>query len=386
MIKFDKNFRNATPSEIIENYPKEFKWHIYLCFKSLITDELSIRQYYTQDVITDKLKPINSKLVLTYGAECSCYCARPNLYETTGETLLELLNSVEGKNDNIKQYILNSNIWDLCEHYKCSEYEKFIKNEYTNNIKNYHDISTSPEFIEYKNIIDDIFVNFLERKDVNNLPKHNLKFTIGSACNYKCLSCRNKLFTNDLTLKNSDIYLLINFINKYKMLTVGCMGEFFFKDNYLQIFKNKINCDSMVLFTNASLFNETNWNRLHDHNKSIIKSIIISLDAATEETYSNVRSPLWKTVMKNLEFIKELQKTYKFELISNYTISKYNMHEIIPFADKFINTFDKITYDYARPNFNEIVFDGVITDNKTRNEIDLILKDLAKQYPLKINP
>lgn len=387
MIKFDKNFRNATPSEIVDNYPDSFKKDIYLCFKSLLNDELCIRDYRAKTRAANLSTDFLEQYYLMFGNECSCFCENSQkLYQgIRTNNLNEAFNKLENSNNAVKKHVLNDDIWGLCNECKCSEYLKFVNGDPLNNIRNYHDIILNEEFANNREVIDDVFVNYMERKDVNDIPKYNLKFTIGGACNYACKSCRPQHNTEDFILPDNDVIEVLRFLNKYQSLTIGCWGEFFFKNNYMQIFKHKVNAKKITLFSNGSIFNETNWMRLHPYNQNNISNIIISIDAATEETYKNVRGPLWNQLMNNLEFLHELKKDKQFELTTNFTISKLNMHEVIPFVDKFHDKFDKIFFNYAWSEFGESHFNDAITDLKLRNEITDTIHDLQKQYPAKIN-
>lgn len=380
MIQFPKNFRNASVPEIIANYPEDFKHHIYLCFKSLISDELGIRNSYYKLPNSDTFNLNPGHLVYLFGNECSCYCK--DAYKIiTSPDVKHALGELSSFSYSLKDKVINDKIWELCEFYNCSEYVKFKNGDYTNNVKNYYQAVFCDEFADKKEMIDNMFVNYLERKDAHDLPLYNLKFTIGKSCNYHCKSCKPVLEVEDVVLDDATIEELVKFISKYESITTGCMGEFFFRDNYLQIFKNKIDCTTFNLFTNGSLCNEVNFFKIHPDNIKNLKDIIISIDAATEDTYANVRSPMWKAVNRNIDFLKEIQKDYNFKLMTNYTISKLNMHEVIKFADVFHDKFDKIVYNFAVPVFNESIFKDTITDMNTRTEITNTIRDLHNTYP-----
>jgi len=381
MIKFEKNFRNADPSEIIKNYPEEFKKHIYLCFKSLVSDELGVRNLVKTSKVTGLPYTCRDEYTIMLGNECSCYTIENSYHYISTKRFDVDLNKIYDYNRQMKEKILQDRIWELCEFYKCSEYIKYKNNDYSNNIASYYQIVNSPEFVNYKDMIDDVFVNYMENKNPDILPKFNLKFTIGDACNYKCPSCRHDYNQEDVVLDECNIESLIKFMDSYKALTLGCMGEFFYKDNYMQIFRNKVDVDGITLFSNGSLFNEKNFLRMHPDNGKKIKTIYISIDAGTKETYSKVRSTTFDLVCKNLEFLNELKKDIGFELITNYTISKLNMNDVIAFADKFHDKFDKIIYNFARPTFNGMEFKDAITDMNARSELTNTIHELHNQYP-----
>lgn len=372
MIKLPYNFRNADASTVVDNYPEAFRTDIHACFKSLISDELGIKLY--------KYNP-NIKVICT-GCECSCYCESPKSYHSVSVNEFNyqaITDAMSVINHEMKEKILHDDFWNFCKSLNCSEFRKFENNDYSNNIKNYYGLRAT--LGDDKKTADDVFMNFMERKDVNDLPHRILKFTIGDACNYKCLSCRDDFITTDITLSDRECEDIIKFISQYDTLITGCMGEFFFKNNYLQIFSHDVGVNSIDLFSNGSIFNEQNFLKMHENNRKAIKNIYISIDAGTQETYKNVRSPMWSAMNKNLQFLKEIQKDYGFTLVTNYTISKYNYKEIIPFVDNFNHIFDKFVFNYARGVFDvDHKFDGVIPDNE-RIQLTNTIREYAKVNP-----
>lgn len=373
MIKMPYNFRNADASTVASNYPEAFRSDIYACYKSLISDELGIKLS----------KYDNRTKVLCCGCECSCYCEAPESYYSTNIngnfTYQMILNAMQVINYRIKEKILHDDFWNLCKALQCSEFRKFENNDYSNNIKNYYGLLY--ELKDDKATADNIFVNYLERKDVLDLPHKILKFTIGDACNYRCKSCRDDFVSVDVMLNDDELNDIIRFISQYETLITGCMGEFFYKNNYLQIFKNDVHVKNIDLFSNGSIFNEQNFLKIHENNRKAIRNIYISIDAATEETYKYVRSPAWAAMNKNLLFLKELQKDYGFNLVTNYTISKYNYKEVIKFVDNFDHIFDKFIFNYARSVFDvDHQFDGSIPDS-ARTDITNTITEYAKVNP-----
>ena len=60
----------------------------------------------------------------------------------------------------------------------------------------------------------------------------------------------------------------------------------------------------------------------------------ISIDAATPDTYENVRRPgRWATLLENLDYCLEVRKRYSFQVKANFVVQQANYKEMLGFVD-----------------------------------------------------
>tara|TARA_R100000008_G_scaffold77093_1_gene57345 strand:- start:102 stop:788 length:687 start_codon:yes stop_codon:yes gene_type:complete len=97
------------------------------------------------------------------------------------------------------------------------------------------------------------------------------------------------------------------------------------------------------LQTNGVMFTEKMWNMMHKcHNN--IAEVIVSIDAATEETYDKVRvGGNWATLMKNINMLSDirLQGKIKGTFTLDFVVQKQNYTEM-PLAVELANSLDGI--------------------------------------------
>jgi radical SAM protein with 4Fe4S-binding SPASM domain len=184
---------------------------------------------------------------------------------------------------------------------------------------------------------------------VRNFPK-TVKLDLDLSCNLKCASCREHVIIE----KNSDkIQKQIELFEQTKQwaldhptesITVMPMssGEIFASHSGLKFLQSLDDYPyqnlKLHITSNGTLISK-NKNLLHKINL-LIKSWAISIDAATPETYSQVRGGDWEALLQGLEYIKTLNSPAQF----NFVVQKNNWHEIEAFAD-FANSYNgKILY------------------------------------------
>lgn len=223
--------------------------------------------------------------------------------------------------------------------------------------------------------------------NLKTIMPYRLSLGLDETCNLHCLTCRLNPKVNNFEITDGDLQQISYIISKVNELTVGGDGEVFSSRNYKKFLSNDImhgSLKSIDFFTNGTLFNEKNWNIIHPANQKAIIRIRISLDAACEDTYKLIRGDHWSTLMKNIEFIKELKKDFNFELFTNFTISKYNLDNVESFADFALNLgFGQVQYSFARPLFHPEVGKS---DNKfiipvdERGDIIELLKLIREKY------
>ena len=200
-------------------------------------------------------------------------------------------------------------------------------------------------------------VKSYQNKTLGTIMPHAIGFNLDDTCNLCCPTCRSKPIGKQYTITDEDADHLIYMAKQVEEIAIGGNGEFFASHNYDKLLAADLTENSklkgIVLYTNGTLFNEKNWNKINSNTKQAISEIKISIDAATEETYKKVRGDHWQTLMKNLEFIRELKEQYGFKLHSTFTISRYNVSDVWQFYEFATRLgFDSVMFSFAREIFH----------------------------------
>ena len=178
-----------------------------------------------------------------------------------------------------------------------------------------------------------------EIPDLNNFPRI-IKLDMDRSCNLKCPSCREAVIIEKNSHKIDQQIKIYEQIKQWAVdnpemtLTILPMssGEIFASHSGLQFLKSLQDYP----YNNLKIRITTNGTLLY-RNRDLIKNIshlidlfAVSLDAATAETYANVRGGDWEELMQGLEFIKSQFNNTK--LIFRFCIQKNNWQEIEQFA------------------------------------------------------
>ena len=117
--------------------------------------------------------------------------------------------------------------------------------------------------------------------------------------------------------------------------------------------------DDIYLTTNGILFTEKNWKKIENAHP-YIKSVEISIDAATRDTYENkVRlNGKWDILMDNLDFISSIQ-TIKL-LRCSFVTQLDNYKEMREFAELIYEKFQKRIENNEGNWWQTIVYFGKI--------------------------
>lgn len=162
------------------------------------------------------------------------------------------------------------------------------------------------------------------------------------SCNLSCPSCRTKIIVERKNKKQilevqrkihnealKDAHLL------YITGSGDAFGSPFFR-KWLQTMKREDmpNLKKIHLHTNAQLLTPKMWSIIPKDIQHLIKSVEISIDAASSKTYSiNRRGGSFEKLLKNLEFISELRKTGTLEWVGiSMVIQENNFMEMPDFV------------------------------------------------------
>jgi organic radical activating enzyme len=227
-------------------------------------------------------------------------------------------------------------------------------------------------------------VDFLKNVDTPNI----INFCFDRSCNFQCPSCRNELINylgSDRNGVDSKLKEIENEISsEIKRLYLSGTADPFYSKSFRQFLinldsKKFKNLKSIHLHTNASLWDESMWNKM----KSIhpyVNSCEISIDAATKETYEDKTriGGNWETLMSNLKFITKIPtiKFYSFSFVVQDT--NYNeMYDFYKMIETLMNERETQTeYDVF---YNKITNWGTYTDN------EFLTKDVSNPKHTKHN-
>lgn len=169
------------------------------------------------------------------------------------------------------------------------------------------------------------------------------------SCNLQCPSCRLTMIFHrpgsDQWKKAKLIQEeIVKILHGVQWLKLTGSGDPFASPLFFELLKR---IDSKLfpqlkifLHTNGLLFTPTKWNEISSAQGSISK-VEISIDAATEYTYSKLRFPGdFKLLLKNLDFISSLYKEGSIQdLKLSFVVQEENFREIPEFVKlgKFYN-------------------------------------------------
>lgn len=281
-----------------------------------------------------------------------------------------------------------------------SEKSKEIRNSILDGTYKYCDEIQCPYLARLKS--NQIPSNFVIKNEesINYYKNLNypsiVNFCFDRSCNFQCPSCRNELINYtgkerksvDLKLKEVE-----DEISTYvKRLYLSGTADPFFSKSFRQFL---INLDSkkfkklksIHLHTNASLWNESLWEKM----KAIhpyVNSCEISIDAATKETYETKTriGGNWEILMDNLKFITKIStiREYVFSFVvqdTNYT-EMYDFYKMIEF---FMNGRERKVKWEVKANvitnwgtYSEEQFKDKDVSNPNHLEYLLFLKELDR--------
>jgi MoaA/NifB/PqqE/SkfB family radical SAM enzyme len=180
-----------------------------------------------------------------------------------------------------------------------------------------------------------------------------LEIEVTTRCNLKCKMCEHTYWKEpscDMTFKQ--FKSIIDQFPKLKWIGLTGIGESFLHPDFFKMLKYVKDRGLYVeIFDNFFLLDKEKSKKLIDIG---VDRIILSIDAATKETYEKIRiGANFDIVMRNVKDFLELRKERKaffpkFEF--NYVITSLNIHE----AEQFIDLIDSFEFKdlYAGKTIN----------------------------------
>jgi molybdenum cofactor biosynthesis enzyme MoaA len=178
------------------------------------------------------------------------------------------------------------------------------------------------------------------KKRLTKLDEMNLWLSFDSRCNLRCISCRkDHVRYSEEDKRQVEQLLAIVKSNLSRISNLGLCGngdpfaspamrEFLFSLDSSQYPNLKV-----TLLTNGQLFTEQAWGSMKKIQRAI-KSVQISVDAATKETYEGIRlGGSFDALMKNLSFISGLRRQNLIgEFIISFVVNSRNFMEMADFV------------------------------------------------------
>lgn len=169
---------------------------------------------------------------------------------------------------------------------------------------------------------------------LRTVPEFCLQLCYDRSCNLACPQCRTHSITQPEESKE-----IVDMIHEEvkracslhpKNVRVG-NEELFFSRYYRDIIYNCYESEDIEFITNGQLFNQENWEKLQGRYKNI--SLMVSIDAATEETYKKLRGGNFDRLLKNLEFASRLRQENQLKCLSIlFVIQAENFEEMKDFV------------------------------------------------------
>lgn len=226
----------------------------------------------------------------------------------------------------------------------------------------------------------------------SQLIPDSLEIGIDRTCNLFCQSCRCQVIVEsggrlDNINRSKQIIKQSGWLDKCKTLLLGGQGEVFFSPTYKELMYHSQNGrNKLDLRTNGVLLTETEFLKLKEMYGEL--KIIVSIDAATRETYRKLRrskdKKAWDKLVCNLEMLSEKRRRKELDFFQiNMCVQRDNYAEI----PQFVTWGETLNVDaiYLTPirnwgTFSDEEFEEVSifnSDKKTlKPEVDLIIKPL----------
>jgi len=264
----------------------------------------------------------------------------------------------------------NGSVWTCCPNY--FKYDYFLGNVYENS---YDEIWNSDKVKRLRYSVSNGSFEYCNKKfcsllqkpaafpdsmikreweNVSSIPKHDkwqdyyletgplfINLACDNTCNLHCSSCRNHVVVMSKEQNKRLVEMLETFVRpalkNCLTLKASTSGEFFAQKS-LQEFYQTIKKEDypelkLNFLTNAQLLTPEKWNKF-DNLKGMINSIHVSIDAATKDTYENIRrGGKWETLLTNLSFISSLRVSNEIKNLNiSFNVQKDNFTEMENFV------------------------------------------------------
>ncbi len=273
-----------------------------------------------------------------------------------------MLNWTSTQAQNIRKSVLDGS-YKYCDHKICPRL-----NELINTNRKPYLFREIDEFREVYNIhTEEDIINY-------KTPPEEILFGFDRSCNLRCPSCRVNLIPNDdleSPQHKAKLHLLKsiedNFASNLKRIMVTGSGDPFYSKiyrDYLINFdiKKYPNLEQLQIITNGNLLDEKLWNQMKA--SPYIKTIEISIDAGTKDTYENKTrlNGNWDRLINNLKFLSTRNTIDEF--ICSMVVSKHNYKEMFDFYELITNIFKNSNFKRGLAiNYRQLVDWGTYSED-----------------------
>jgi MoaA/NifB/PqqE/SkfB family radical SAM enzyme len=169
-----------------------------------------------------------------------------------------------------------------------------------------------------------------------------LNLAYDRSCNLSCPSCRTEVVVASgqalrrLTTFQASL-VTPQLLRSLDSLYITGSGDPFASSLFRDLLRSIDASDypqlHIILHTNALLFTEENW-RAMKRAHPLMHTLLVSIDAATSETYSvNRRGGVWERLLERLHFVKTLRREGPFRNFSlNFVVQANNWREMPEFV------------------------------------------------------
>ena len=163
-------------------------------------------------------------------------------------------------------------------------------------------------------------------------------------CNLTCPSCRSHVVGPEhdpsSTRRAHAAMLDSKILDMSDQIYLTGAGDPLSSPTYRDFLKNlhltSPRIPQIVLHTNGQLLDENHWTDLGP-SREHVTTIVVSVDAATPETYSTNRGGSWTRLWKNIDFINQVRLKQNITLVLAFVVQHNNFKELLPFRQLALN-------------------------------------------------
>ncbi|MCR5261993.1 MAG: SPASM domain-containing protein [Candidatus Gastranaerophilales bacterium] len=179
----------------------------------------------------------------------------------------------------------------------------------------------------------------------------NIHLCYDQECNYKCITCRDEIFTNSdeelAKLNNEILPKILPFISKLDEIEFSGGDPLASRHSRKLIYEvNKSNPNINISINTQGYFLDEN--NMKELGITKLYSVGMSIHSATRKTYEKImRQDSFDRIMKNLEFISGWKKQGKLENLRIHFVVHLMNYKEMPAFVKIAEKFDAIAYFWS---------------------------------------
>lgn len=175
------------------------------------------------------------------------------------------------------------------------------------------------------------------KSNIRHIQGIQIYLGFDNSCQLFCPSCRQEqIYERDYEYKLPWAERVISWVRKRSNperinILIGAHGDPFASGLYKKVMQElSVLPVRFQLRTNGLLINKHLLSTIDILNG--LTELEISIDAGTAKTYEQVRRPAkWTSLIENLEYLKSLRHTHKFDVTANFVIQRANVADMLDF-------------------------------------------------------